>query len=89
MITYIIVLAVVKWEVIQTRWFQNRHRLSHGLNKLFKGPKSEKEKPSTEGEEKERPKSRIMNLGSKLRYRRGKKQGEVDEAHQLDEISPA
>jgi hypothetical protein len=49
----------------------------------------EEEKPLTEGEENERPKSRLMNLKLKLRYRRGKKHDKVDEAHQLVGNPPA
>ncbi|KAF4632377.1 hypothetical protein G7Y89_g5750 [Cudoniella acicularis] len=76
MATYLVVLAVVKWEGIRINW----NPLSYSWNKLFKGPKLEKKEPLTTGEGTERPKSRLENLKSKLRYRRGKKHGGVDEA---------
>jgi hypothetical protein len=94
MATYLVVLAVVKWETIRTllsrehftsRWKQLESRWSD----LFKSMKSKKKQPSTKKEGEEQLNSRLMDFASKLRNRRGKNRGAVDDTHELNEISPA
>jgi hypothetical protein len=83
-------LAVIKWENITTAWVAGQNLLTSSWNQVAKGSKSKSEKRKNRAKDDEgAAKSRFANLRSRLHYRRGKNHGGVDDAHQLDEISPA
>jgi hypothetical protein len=87
-------LAVVKWETIRTllSWEQlasSWKKLASHWSDLSRGLKSKYKKLSAKDKGQEQPKSRLMDFASKLRHRRRKNRGAVDENHELNEISPA
>jgi hypothetical protein len=78
MATYLVVLAVIRWETLLGTWSRTRHRVARGWNKVSTRH-SELEDFSAEENEEERPKSRLMKFRAKLRLRQGEDHGTAEE----------
>jgi hypothetical protein len=68
--TYLLVLAVIKWENITTAWVAGQNLLTSSWNQVAKGSKSKPEKHNNRvKDDGVAAKSRFANLRLRLHYR--------------------